>query len=53
MERAEYIGQACLHFVEAMPIAAGRAGRGALMLQANKPSRDSRSKIAAPQEDVS
>ena len=30
MERAEYRGQTCLHFVEAMPIAAGRAGRGAL-----------------------
>ena len=30
MERAEYRGQASLHFVEAMPIAAGRAGWGAL-----------------------
>ena len=32
MERVEYREQACLHFVEAMPIAAGRAGRGALKL---------------------
>ena len=28
MARVEYKGQACLHFVEAKPIAAGRAGRG-------------------------
>ena len=33
MVRAEYRGQVGLHFVEAKPIAAGRAGKGALMLQ--------------------
>ena len=32
MERAEYRGLACLHFVEAMPIAAGRAGWGGVIL---------------------
>ena len=33
MVRAEYRGQVGLHFVEAKPIAAGRAGKGALMLR--------------------
>ena len=32
MVRVEYKGQANLPFVEAKPIAAGRAGRGALIL---------------------
>ena len=32
MARAEYIEQTCFSNVEAMPIAAGRAGEGALML---------------------
>ena len=33
MVRVEYKGQACLPFVEAKPIAAGRAGWGALIAQ--------------------